>query len=221
MAPQRGLLLPALLCLFWASSCQCACVEVDSLTEAVNGESFKMLCISCKARGETKAITVADWTFKAIGGSEFVPIFSYRDKTADILSEQFDNRLFWNGSKNTEDLQDLSLFIANVTFNDTGTYRCTVDRTLNYANYEHKINKTIEIHLNVVPKGNRDLASIISEIMMYVLIVVLTIWLAVEMVYCYRKVSAAGEDAVQENASDYLAITSESKENCTGVQVNE
>lgn len=50
------------------------------------------------------------------------------------------------------------------------------------------------------PAGNRDIASIVSEIMMYVLIVVLTIWLVVEMIYCYRKIAAAGEEAALENA---------------------
>ena len=73
----------------------------------------------------------------------------------------------------------------------------------------------------MVDKANRDMASIVSEIMMYVLIVVLTIWLVAEMVYCYKKIAAATEAAAQENASEYLAITSESKENCTGVQVAE
>ncbi|XP_007953064.2 sodium channel subunit beta-1 [Orycteropus afer afer] len=72
-----------------------------------------------------------------------------------------------------------------------------------------------------VKVSNRDMASIVSEIMMYVLIVVLTIWLVAEMVYCYKKIAAATEAAAQENASEYLAITSESKENCTGVQVAE
>lgn len=50
------------------------------------------------------------------------------------------------------------------------------------------------------PVANRDMASIVSEIMMYVLIVVLTIWLVAEMVYCYKKIAAATEAAAQENA---------------------
>lgn len=44
------------------------------------------------------------------------------------------------------------------------------------------------------------MASIVSEIMMYVLIVVLTIWLVAEMIYCYKKIAAATEAAAQENA---------------------
>lgn len=47
------------------------------------------------------------------------------------------------------------------------------------------------VRIPVGPTARRDLASIVSEILMYVLIVVLTLWLAAEMLYCYRKVAAA------------------------------
>ena len=43
----------------------------------------------------------------------------------------------------------------------------------------------------LAPTERRDLASIVSEVLMYVLIVLLTLWLAAEMLYCYRKVAAA------------------------------
>lgn len=43
------------------------------------------------------------------------------------------------------------------------------------------------------------MTSIISEIMMYILLVFLTLWLLIEMVYCYRKVAKA-EETAQENA---------------------
>ncbi|ELW65858.1 Sodium channel subunit beta-3 [Tupaia chinensis] len=63
------------------------------------------------------------------------------------------------------------------------------------------------------PEGaGEDFTSVVSEIMMYILLVFLTLWLLIEMVYCYRKVSKA-EEAAQESASDYLAIPSENKEN--------
>uniref|UniRef100_A0A8C5NQE4 Sodium voltage-gated channel beta subunit 3 n=1 Tax=Junco hyemalis TaxID=40217 RepID=A0A8C5NQE4_JUNHY len=61
--------------------------------------------------------------------------------------------------------------------------------------------------------AGEDFTSVISEIMMYILLVFLTLWLLIEMIYCYRKVSKA-EEAAQENATDYLAIPSENKENC-------
>jgi len=47
--------------------------------------------------------------------------------------------------------------------------------------------------------AGEDFTSVISEIMMYILLVFLTLWLLIEMVYCYRKVSKA-EEAAQENA---------------------
>lgn len=50
-----------------------------------------------------------------------------------------------------------------------------------------------------VPSGKRGLASILSEVMMYVSIVGLQLWLVVEMIYCYRKISAAGDEALRES----------------------
>lgn len=47
--------------------------------------------------------------------------------------------------------------------------------------------------------AGEDFTSVVSEIMMYILLVFLTLWLLIEMVYCYRKVSKA-EEAAQENA---------------------
>lgn len=43
------------------------------------------------------------------------------------------------------------------------------------------------------PSANRELAAVISEIMMYVLIVVLQLWLIVVLVYCYKKISEEHE----------------------------
>ncbi|XP_060222684.1 sodium channel subunit beta-1 isoform X1 [Meriones unguiculatus] len=198
------------------------CVEVDSETEAVYGMTFKILCISCKRRSETSAETFTEWTFRQKGTEEFVKILRYENEVLQLEEdERFEGRVVWNGSRGTKDLQDLSIFITNVTYNHSGDYECHVYRLLFFDNYEHNTSVVKKIHLEVVDKANRDMASIVSEIMMYVLIVVLTIWLVAEMVYCYKKIAAATEAAAQENASEYLAITSESKENCTGVQVAE
>lgn len=38
-----------------------------------------------------------------------------------------------------------------------------------------------------------DPTALYSEIMMYVLLVFLTFWLLVEMIYCYRKISKSDE----------------------------
>lgn len=91
-------------------------------------------------------------------------------------------RLVWNGSK---DLQELSISILNVTMNDTGTYNCVVFRQFEFDSYSHSVTKTLVINLVV-----RE-----EEIMMYVLLVFLTCWLLVEMVYCYRKISKSDEQA--------------------------
>lgn len=204
------------------SSAWGGCVEVDSDTEAVYGMTFKILCISCKRRSETTAETFTEWTFRQKGTEEFVKILRYENEVLQLEEdERFEGRVVWNGSRGTKDLQDLSIFITNVTYNHSGDYECHVYRLLFFDNYEHNTSVVKKIHLEVVDKANRDMASIVSEIMMYVLIVVLTIWLVAEMVYCYKKIAAATEAAAQENASEYLAITSESKENCTGVQVAE
>ncbi|KAF4010904.1 hypothetical protein G4228_002084 [Cervus hanglu yarkandensis] len=190
------------------SSAWGGCVEVDSETEAVYGMTFKILCISCKRRSETTAETFTEWTFRQKGTEEFVKILRYENEVLQLEEdERFEGRVVWNGSRGTKDLQDLSIFITNVTYNHSGDYECHVYRLLFFDNYEHNTSVVKKIHLEVVDKANRDMASIVSEIMMYVLIVVLTIWLVAEMVYCYKKIAAATEAAAQENAAlDYSEL---------------
>lgn len=43
-----------------------------------------------------------------------------------------------------------------------------------------------------------DFTSVLSGIMMYILLAFLTLWLLVEVVYCYRKISKA-EEVTQES----------------------
>ncbi|XP_038566690.1 sodium channel subunit beta-1-like isoform X1 [Micropterus salmoides] len=220
-AAQDLLLLPLALLALQASLCHGACVEVDSNTEAVANEGFKLGCISCKMRGEVKAEASVNWYFKASDESNFSHLYTYEDQMAVIRDSRFEERLDWNGSKNTKDLQDGSIYILNVTFNDTGTYQCIFNRTLEYPNYEFQTETRKLIVINVVPQLTRGMASILSEVMMYVSIIGLQLWLVVEMIYCYRKIAAAGEEALRESAAEYLAIASESKDNCAGVQVAE
>lgn len=196
-----GTLLAFLVGAALVSSAWGGCVEVDSETEAVYGMTFKILCISCKRRSETNAETFTEWTFRQKGTEEFVKILRYENEVLQLEEdERFEGRVVWNGSRGTKDLQDLSIFITNVTYNHSGDYECHVYRLLFFDNYEHNTSVVKKIHLEVVDKANRDMASIVSEIMMYVLIVVLTIWLVAEMVYCYKKIAAATEAAAQENA---------------------
>lgn len=60
------------------------------------------------------------------------------------------------------------------------------------------------------PTASDDATAIYSEIMMYVLLVFLTFWLLVEMIYCYRKISKSDEQTqdaawVQHKCSDVNA----------------
>ncbi|XP_056235882.1 sodium channel, voltage-gated, type I, beta a isoform X2 [Seriola aureovittata] len=199
-AVQGLLLLPLALLALQASLCHGACVEVDSDTEAVANEGFKLGCISCKMRGEVPAKASVDWYFKALDESNFSHIYTY-DNESNTTDPRFIGRLRWNGSKQTRDLQDGSIYILNVTYNDTGTYQCIFNRILMYPNYQFQTNARKNITINVVPRLTRGMASILSEVMMYVSIIGLQFWLVVEMIYCYRKISAAGEEALRESAS--------------------
>ncbi|XP_038581597.1 sodium channel, voltage-gated, type I, beta b [Micropterus salmoides] len=202
--------------------CRGACAEVDSDTEAVAGKGFKLGCISCKRRSEVEATATVEWYFRAKGEADFVHIYSYNEDGPTIEHDNFMDRVDWNGSKRSNDIQDASIYLLNVTFNDSGTYRCFFNRILIYANYEYETRIDKVVHLTVVAKATRGTASIVSEVMMYVSIIGLQVWLLIEMIYCYRKIAAAGEEALREAANaEYLAIASESKDNCTGVQVGE
>ncbi|KAM6295853.1 LOW QUALITY PROTEIN: sodium channel regulatory subunit beta-3 [Aegotheles albertisi] len=206
--------LPRLLCassvllVLWAGFCSAVCVEVPSETEAVQGTHMKLLCISCMKREEVTASTVVEWFYRPEGGKD-EPIYEYR-KTNHEFPSRFSGRLQWNGSK---DMQDVSITVLNVTLNDSGIYTCNITREFEFEIHRPLFTSSRLIHLTVVEEAGEDFTSVISEIMMYILLVFLTLWLLIEMVYCYRKVSKA-EEAAQENATDYLAIPSENKENC-------
>ncbi|XP_041091498.1 sodium channel subunit beta-1-like isoform X2 [Polyodon spathula] len=215
------ILMSAFIGLMCARGCWSGCVEVESNTEAVLGQGFKLGCISCKLRREVEATSSVEWYFKSKEDADFSLIYHYEDYQEEIFDERFQDRLVWNGSKKTTDLLDGSVYILNISFDDAGLYKCYVERTLYYEHYEFHTNASKFVKLTVVPTVNRELTSIIGEVMMYVANIGLTFWLLVEMVYCYRKIAAAGEEALRENAAEYLAIASESKENCAGVQVAE
>uniref|UniRef100_A0A8C0W534 Sodium channel regulatory subunit beta-3 n=1 Tax=Castor canadensis TaxID=51338 RepID=A0A8C0W534_CASCN len=189
-------LLPllSLVLIYWVNVCFPVCVEVPSETEAVQGTPMKLRCISCMKREEVEATTVVEWFYRPEGGTDFL-IFEYRNGHQEVESP-FQGRLQWNGSK---DLQDMSITVLNVTLNDSGLYTCNVSRE-----FEFEAHRPFE--------AGEDFTSVVSEIMMYILLVFLTLLLLIEMIYCYRKVSKAAE-AAQESTSDSLAISSENKEN--------
>ncbi|KFW74820.1 Sodium channel subunit beta-3 [Manacus vitellinus] len=198
----------SLVLVLWAGVCSAVCVEVPSETEAVQGTDMKLLCISCMKREEVTASTVVEWYYRPEGGKDEL-IYEHR-KTNQEFQTRFSGRIQWNGSK---DMQDVSITVVNVTLNDSGIYTCNITREFEFEIHRPLFTSSRLIHLTVVEEAGEDFTSVISEIMMYILLVFLTLWLLIEMVYCYRKVSKA-EEAAQENATDYLAIPSENKENC-------
>ncbi len=82
----------------------------------------------------------------------FSQIFHYDHPSADILHEDFSNRLEWQGTRNS-DIQTGAIYIHNVTFNDTGTYRCTNHRTLFLPVYDEHVTVEKEVELSVVAVG--------------------------------------------------------------------
>uniref|UniRef100_A0A3B4F8H6 Sodium channel regulatory subunit beta-1 n=1 Tax=Pundamilia nyererei TaxID=303518 RepID=A0A3B4F8H6_9CICH len=186
---------PPCLCLY---QCHGACAEVDSDTEAVAGKGFKLGCISCKRRSEVRGEASVEWYFRPKGEADFFLVsVSMNTVLSHII---FVDRVDWNGSKRSRDIQDASIYLLNVTFNDSGTYRCFFNRILSYENYEYNDVVSKVVHLSVVGKATRGTASIVSEVMMYVSIIGLQLWLLIEMIYCYRKIAAAGEEALREAA---------------------
>uniref|UniRef100_A0A803KFJ4 Sodium channel regulatory subunit beta-3 n=1 Tax=Xenopus tropicalis TaxID=8364 RepID=A0A803KFJ4_XENTR len=137
-------------------------------------------------------------------------IYEYDGKPLESKSP-LQGRLQWTGSK---DLQDVSITILNVTTNDSGLFTCYVNRTLHFEAHRHLTQSKKSITLKVTEEAGEDFTSVLSEIMMYFLLAFLTFWLLVEVVYCYRKISKA-EEVTQESVTDYLAIPSENKENCS------
>ncbi|XP_075957079.1 sodium channel regulatory subunit beta-3 [Anarhichas minor] len=189
------------------------CVDIPSETNAVLGKSMKLTCIYCMKRDEIKSKTHVDWYYmpnkeKDIPSNK-TPIYKYVVDSPVELDGPYKGRLAWNGSP---DLQDLSIRIINVTYNDSGIYECNVYRQFTFDYFKPSASLTKEIKLKVKAKATGETAALYSEIMMYVLLVCLTCWLLVEMVYCYRKISKSDEQT-QDTATNYLAIPSEQKDN--------
>ncbi|XP_058490842.1 sodium channel subunit beta-3 isoform X1 [Solea solea] len=187
------------------------CVNAPSESKAVVGRPMLLTCISCLRREEVKVKTRVDWFYMPNNDRDVpkTPIFLYENNTPVKLDGPFKDRLTWNGSK---DLQDVSIQIRNVTLNDSGVYECQVYREFEFKFFTPSVVVVQNITLKVKEKASRDATALYSEIMMYVLLVFLTFWLLVEMVYCYRKISKSDEQT-QDTATDYLAIPSEQKDN--------
>lgn len=194
------------------------CAEVDSLTEAVSGGGFLLGCISCKRREEVPGRATVDWHFRPLGEDDFRHIYHYDHPTAHILHKDFSNRLEWRGTQD-RDIQTGTVYVHNITFNDTGTYRCTFQRTLFLLPVEQHVTVEKEVELTVVAVANRELTAVIAEIMMYVLIVFLQLWLILVLVYCYKKTWDEHEAREARKALKAQAELLESKDSCDGVQL--
>uniref|UniRef100_A0A3Q2XIX7 Sodium channel regulatory subunit beta-3 n=1 Tax=Hippocampus comes TaxID=109280 RepID=A0A3Q2XIX7_HIPCM len=186
-----------LICLHHSHLSQPVCVDVPSGTEAVLGKMMKLTCISCMKREEVKVKTHVDWYYmtKVEQG-----IYKYEGNFPMEMDGPFKGRLMWDGS---QDLQDLSISIVNVTYNDSGVYECHVLREFEFDAFTPSAFVLKNITLKVKEEGGfrcatlSPRASLYSEIMMYLLLVFLTFWLLIEMVYCYRKISKS-DDLVQD-----------------------
>lgn len=66
------------------------------------------------------------------------------------LDGPFKGRLTWNGS---QDLQDVSIEIINVTYNDTGVFECNVLRKFEFDFFTPSVLVTKEIKLKVNAEG--------------------------------------------------------------------
>ncbi|XP_053699575.1 sodium channel subunit beta-1 [Synchiropus splendidus] len=201
------------------SLCHGGCSEVESPTEAVAGKGFQMSCISCKKREEVSAHAVVNWYFKPRQEDEFTRVFHYDFPESDILSKDFMDRLEWRGTQD-KDVQTASIYISNVSFSDAGTYRCTFLRTLFLPTFNQNVMVVKTVELSVVAEAQKELTAVVSEIMMYVLIVVLQLWLIGVMVYCYKKISDENEarDARKARKAQAAQLI-ETKDNCDGVQI--
>lgn len=91
------------------------------------------------------------------------------------MDERFAKRLHWNGSKKTKDLQDGSIFITNVTFEDKGTYWCKFNRKLIYSeNFHLEREYGKQFVMNVVPQCKScscsKLLTVLKSLQIYLLL---------------------------------------------------
>lgn len=83
-------------------------------------------------------------------------IFHYDHPNTDVLHKNFSNRLEWRGTPDS-DVQTATIYIHNITYNDIGTYRCTLHRTLHLPLYDEQVTVEKQVELNVVAVGKSGL----------------------------------------------------------------
>lgn len=114
------------------------------------------MCRLCQGRGQNRGAGLGRRAQAVTHSPPPRPpqILRYENEVLQLEEdERFEGRVVWNGSRGTKDLQDLSIFITNVTYNHSGDYECHVYRLLFFENYEHNTSVVKKIHLEVVDKG--------------------------------------------------------------------
>lgn len=107
-------------------------------------------------------------SWHVLSPSSALQIFHYDYPTSTILHEDFASRLEWGGTKGTADLQIGAIYIRNVSFNDTGTYTCTFERTLSLPHRNEHVTITKTVELTVLAEGNALTSSLcILQMLLY------------------------------------------------------
>uniref|UniRef100_UPI00358E9579 sodium channel regulatory subunit beta-3-like n=1 Tax=Myxine glutinosa TaxID=7769 RepID=UPI00358E9579 len=200
------------------------CVQVDSDTKYKVGDNAKLTCIWCQNRQEIEAIVDVKWKFTPKDSNTSEMILEYKSECEGLEypycgdAKTPNDRLFFKKSK---DLQELSIVLKNASLEDSGTYKCIMHRVLkmNVDEPPEQV-KTITIELEIFNILARDLTSVISEVMMYFMIVASTLCLAVTLVVCYKQVEQADLEK-RGNVTDYLVIAPVNKEGAAGETAEE
>lgn len=77
-------------------------------------------------------------------------IYRFEGDTPLEVGGPFKGRLVWNGS---QDLQDVSISIVNVTYNDSGVYECHVRREFEFTFFTPSVSVVKNITLKVTEEG--------------------------------------------------------------------
>lgn len=85
-------------------------------------------------------------------------ILHYDFPKATITSDLFKYRLEWFAPVKTSDTLVASLYLHNVTFNDTGTYRCSFDRIVHLPVGDESFRITKYIEFTVLPEGKTSVS---------------------------------------------------------------
>ena len=75
------------------------------------------------------------------------------EEGAWVAPGPFEGLLFWNGSRGTRDIQDLSVRLSNVGRSHAGLYVCRLRRNLTFEGYTYSLARNKSVKLAVVESG--------------------------------------------------------------------